>query len=156
VIMTRETDKFVDLGVQATMANRAGADLFINLHYNAAIDTSASGVETYSLTPAGAISTNGGTSTPVSPGHRNDSLNMLLAYQIHKSLLGRSAMQDRGLRRAAFQVLREIQMPGVLVEAGFLSNRGDFQKISNAAQRRAVARALADGIVLYKRQVERQ
>ena len=69
-VLTRETDLFVDLGEQAARANRAGADLFINLHYNAAVETEASGVETYCLTPAGAVSTNGGSPTPRRPRSR--------------------------------------------------------------------------------------
>jgi N-acetylmuramoyl-L-alanine amidase len=156
VVLTRETDKFVDLPEQAGMANRNGADLLINIHYNAAIETDANGVETYCLTPAGAISTNGGQSTPRSPGHRQDSFNPLLAYHIHKSLTSNCSFEDRGIRRAAFQVLREINMPGVLIEGGFLSNPKDAKKITDPAQRKAVARALADGILSYKRLVERK
>jgi len=113
VLLTRESDVFVDLGEQAARANRTGADLFINLHYNAAVEVDANGVETYCLTPAGATSTNGGSPTPRSPGHRQDNFNPLLAYQIHKALTGNCNFQDRGIRRAAFQVLREINMPGV-------------------------------------------
>jgi N-acetylmuramoyl-L-alanine amidase len=156
VLLTRETDIFVDLGEQAARANRAGADLFINLHYNAAIETDASGVETYCLTPAGAVSTNGGSPTPRSPGHRQDLFNPLLAYHIHKALTSTCAFPDRGLRRAAFQVLREINMPGVLIEGGFLSNSQDAAKITNPAHRRLVARAIVDGILSYKRLVERK
>jgi N-acetylmuramoyl-L-alanine amidase len=156
VLLTRETDVFVDLPEQAARANRAGADLFINVHYNAAVEVEASGVETYCLTPAGAISTNGGSPIPRSPGHRQDSFNPLLAYHIHKALTSNCAFQDRGMRRAAFEVLREINMPGVLIEAGFLSNPRDAQKITNSTQRAAVARAIVDGILSYKRLVERK
>jgi N-acetylmuramoyl-L-alanine amidase len=156
VVMTRETDVFVDLGEQAVRANRAGADLFINLHYNAAVETEPSGVETYCLTPAGAISTNGGSPTPRSVGHRQDQFNPLLAYHIHKTLTSTCAFPDRGLRRAAFQVLREINMPGVLIEGGFLSNPQDAAKITNPGHRRLVARAIVDGVLSYKRMVERK
>ncbi len=156
VVMTRETDVFIDLPQQAAHANRVGADLFINLHYNAAVETEASGVETYCLTPAGATSTNGGSPTPRSVGHRQDQFNPLLAYHIHKALTSTCAFPDRGLRRAAFQVLREINMPGVLIEGGFLSNAQDAAKITNPAQRRMVARAIVDGILSYKRMVERK
>jgi len=156
VIMIRETDVFVALPEQAARANRAGADLLLNIHYNAALEVEANGVETYCLTPAGATSTNGGSPTPRSPGHRQDMFNPLLAYQIHKSLTSTCGLQDRGLRRAAFQVLREINMPGVLIECGFLSNPQDAQKITNPAQRNAVARAIVDGILSFKRLVERK
>ncbi len=156
VLTTRETDVFIDPGEQAARANRAGADLFLTLHYNAAVEVEASGVETYCLTPAGAISTNGGSPTPRSPGHRQDAFNPLLAYHIHNALTANCNYQDRGIRRAAFQVLREVSMPGVLIECGFLSNPRDAQKITNPAQRRVVARAIVDGVLSYKRLVERK
>jgi N-acetylmuramoyl-L-alanine amidase len=156
VILTRETDIFIDLGEQAARANRVGADLFINVHYNAAAEVDANGIETYCLTPAGAISTNGGSPTPHSPGHRQDLFNALLAFQIHRALTQNCALQDRGMRRAAFQVLREINMPGVLIEGGFLSNPRDAEKITNAAQRNIMARAIVDGVLSYKRLVERK
>ncbi|HTG44982.1 MAG TPA: N-acetylmuramoyl-L-alanine amidase [Verrucomicrobiae bacterium] len=156
VMLSRETDVFIDLPAQAAQANRVKADLFITIHYNAAVDREPNGVETYCLTPAGATSTNGGSPTPKSPGHRQDGFNPLLAYQIHKSLTSNCAFQDRGIRRAGFQVLREITMPGVLIEGGFLSNPVDAKKITSAAHRSTAARAIVDGILSYKRLVERK
>jgi N-acetylmuramoyl-L-alanine amidase len=156
VIMTRETDVFVDLEEQAARANRAKADLFITLHYNAAAEIDAKGLETYCLTPAGAISTNGGSPMGRSPGHKQDSLNSLLAYQLHRSLIQNAGLEDRGIRRAGFVVLRNITMPGVLIEGGFLSNPGDAEKICSANDRRTAARAIVDGIMSFKRLVERK
>jgi N-acetylmuramoyl-L-alanine amidase len=77
IVMTRVTDKFIELDEQADIANHAKADLFITIHYNAATDSSANGIETYCLTPEGASSTNGGSPVHHATGHRNDSLNML-------------------------------------------------------------------------------
>jgi N-acetylmuramoyl-L-alanine amidase len=155
VVMTRETDKFIDLEPQAAFAKKAKADLFITVHYNAVADVDPKGVETFALTPAGAISTNGGTPNQWSPGNKFDSSNMLLAQQVHKSLLRKTDFEDRGIRRAGFMVLRHLQMPGVLIEAGFMSNPSDAKKIYSAAHRKVVARAIADGIVNYRALVER-
>ena len=155
VKLTRETDMFVDLEPQAAIARRAKADLFITVHYNAVADIEPKGVETFSLTPAGATSTNGGTPSPRSTGNRNDSLNHLLGYQVHKSILKNTDFEDRGLRRAGFMVLREIDMPGILIEGGFMSNPGDAKKIYSAEHRKLVARAIADGVLSFKRLVER-
>jgi N-acetylmuramoyl-L-alanine amidase len=156
VVMTRSSDVFVDLDEQADIANRAGADLFITIHFNAALNDDPKGVETYCLTPEGATSTNGGRPVREAVGNRNDSLNMLLAYQVHKYLLRNSDFEDRGLRRANFMVLRNIKMPGVYVEGGFLSNRSDAAKITSATQRQKMARAITDGVLAYKRLVERK
>ena len=156
VLMTRQDDRFVELEDQAALANRARADLFITLHYNAFPEAEAKGVETYCLTPAGAVSTNGGEPSLPSPGHALDALNALLAYQVHKFILQNTEFADRGVRRASFVVLRQIKMPGILIEGGFLSNPSDAEKIANPASRHKTARAITDGILAYKRLVERQ
>ena len=156
VMLTRETDMFVDLEPQAAIARRAKADLFISVHYNAVADVEPKGVETFSLTPAGATSTNGGSPNSRSPGNKNDSLNLSLAHQVHKSILQRTDFEDRGLRRAGFMVLREIDMPGILIEGGFMSNPGDAKKIYSAEHRKVVARAIADGVLNFKRLAERK
>ncbi len=156
VIMTRTSDVFVDIEEQAEIANRANADLFIAVHYNAATVLEAKGIETYSLTPEGTTSTNGGSPMPKSPGHKNDSLNILLAQRIQKSLLRDTEFADRGIRRAGFMMLRNIKMPGVLIEGGFLSNPFDAQKIYHPVYRRKVARAITDGILDYERLIERK
>jgi N-acetylmuramoyl-L-alanine amidase len=154
VILTRSSDVFVDVEDQAAMANKANADLFIALHYNAAPIVEAKGIETYCLTPGGAISTNGGSPMPSSPGHKYDTMNILLAYQIQKSLLKNTDFADRGIRRAGFMMLRKIKMPGVLIEGGFLSNHSDSEKIHSASYRRKVADAITDGVLRYKRVIE--
>ena len=154
VVMTRETDKFVDLEPQAAIARRAKADLFITVHYNAVDDADPKGIETFALTPAGAVSTNGGTPNQRSDGNKQDSHNLLLAYQVHKSMLKATDFEDRGIRRAGFMVLRHLTMPGILIEGGFMSNPLDARKIYSAEHRRVMARAIADGVAQYRRLVE--
>jgi N-acetylmuramoyl-L-alanine amidase len=156
VIMTRDSDVFVGLEAQASKANRAGADVFITVHYNAAGEVNVKGLETYCLTPAGETSTNGGTPSRRSPGNSVDTLNALLAYHVHKSLITDLGLADRGLRRAGFLVLRNITMPGVYIEGGFLSNPSDKAKIVSAKHRKAAARAVVDGVIRFKRLVERK
>ena len=156
VVMTRETDTFIDLEPQAEIARKAKADIFITVHYNAVADVDPKGIETFALTPAGAVATNGGTPSPRSPGNKYDEYNMLLAQQVHKAMLRKTDFEDRGIRRAGFMVLRQLQMPGILVEAGFMSNPSDAKKIYSAAHRKVVARAIADAVVNYKHLVERK
>jgi N-acetylmuramoyl-L-alanine amidase len=155
IITTRDTDEFISLEDQASRANRAGADLFLTVHYNAAREIDAKGVETYCLTPEGATSTNGGPPREKVIGNKNNSLNILFAYQMQKSILREMDMADRGVKRAAFVVLREIKMPGILVEAGFMTNPSDARKVFDPANRRKMAQAIVDAILEYKRIVER-
>ncbi len=161
VVMTRDADEFVDLDQRPEIARRQKADVFVSLHYNGAEGegSSASGVEVYCLTPAGASSTNTRGDSSISakawPGNLNNSRNMLLAFQVHKAIVGAVDGNDRGLRRARFAVLRNATMPAILVEGGFMSNPAEAKRIYSAAGRDQLARAIVDGILAYKRLVER-
>ena len=79
---------------------------------------------------------------------------MLLAYQVHKSMLKETDFEDRGIRRAGFMVLRHLNMPGILIEGGFMSNPSDAKKIYSSEQRKVMARAIAAGVVQYRKVVE--
>jgi N-acetylmuramoyl-L-alanine amidase len=159
VVLTRKRDTFPELSDRADIANRAGADLFVSLHFNAFIqDKSVNGAETYCLTPAGASSSNAGgagAGTGAYRGNANNEENICLAYQIQKSLVRSAASEDRGVKRARFQVLREVSMPAVLIETGFMSNAAEGRKIFDAKSRKVFARAIVDGIMAYKKSVER-
>jgi N-acetylmuramoyl-L-alanine amidase len=158
VLFTRTSDTFVDLPDRPLLANRRRADLFVSLHFNS-IETSRSevnGVETYSITPAGTTSTNarGEGDTRWVSGNGNDEKNLLLAYQVQKFLTRELAVEDRGLRRARFAVLRDAAMPAILIESGFMSHPVEGRKIFDAAYRRQLARAIVDGVLAYKRIVK--
>ncbi|MFO1497407.1 MAG: N-acetylmuramoyl-L-alanine amidase [Verrucomicrobiota bacterium] len=157
-VMIRNADRFIEREERINQAKRAKADIYIELHYNSAgpANTESRGVETYCLTPDGANSTNGGADEyGTLPGNRLDENNMLLAYKIHRSLVEDLGMADRGLRRARFEVLREAVMPAVLVEAGFMSNPDELRKIQDPTHRRQTAQSILDGLLAYRRTVER-
>ena len=162
VVLTRSKDIYVGLDERVMIARRAHADLFVSLHYNAASQGSpeARGIETYCLTPAGAPSTNARPeqhgATGELPGNLHNAHNVLLAFQVQKSMLARMRVEDRGIRRARFAVLRNTGMPAILVEGGFLSTPVEARNITSPAQRDALARAVAEGILAYKRLVERR
>src|SRR5207247_442321 len=116
------------------------------------------GAETYSLTPVGASSTNAGgevTDGGHQPGNRFDDQNEYLAYVIQRSLRNNMGVEDRGVRRARFAVLRDAVMPAVLIEGGFMSHPAESQKIYNPAYRRQMAGAIVRGILAYQARVER-
>jgi N-acetylmuramoyl-L-alanine amidase len=69
--------------------------------------------------------------------------------------VGAVATNDRGVRRARFVVLRNATMPSVLVEGGFMSDPEEAKRIYSVAGRDQLARAIADGVLAYKRLVER-
>ena len=116
---------------------------------------SAKGLETYWLTLANGESTNGGQSHGYMPGNRRDRENLTLAYQVHRSILDTFDFADRGVRRANFAELRLAEMPAVLIEGGFMDSREDALTIYSDARRAKFAAAIVDGVLAYKRLVER-
>jgi N-acetylmuramoyl-L-alanine amidase len=157
VVMTRSTDTFVELESRVETANRRKADLFVSLHFNSAEDASVSGAEVYCMTPAHESSTNArgeGTQNGAYPANRLDSKNVLFAHSVQKALEKNLNIEDRGIKRARFAVLRSVEMPAVLVEGAFMSNKGDAKKISDPKWRQQLAGAISEGILAYKRLVE--
>ncbi len=159
VTLTRQTDSFVPLPDRPEIARKRDADLFISLHFNAVIakKNEVQGIEVYCLTPAGARSTYARgdySDTSAWKGNRFDSKNVLLAYQLQKALVRELPVADRGVKRARFAVLRTAQMPGVLIESGFMSHPSESKKILDPEYRRQLARAIVDGILAYKKTIE--
>jgi N-acetylmuramoyl-L-alanine amidase len=159
VSLTRTSDSFVELPTRPDLARSRGADLFISLHFNAADSSrdSVQGAEVYCLTPAGASSTNArgeGAGAGSFPGNRQNDKSLFLAYLMQKSLTHNLAVEDRGVRRARFAVLRDAVMPALLIEAGFMSHPAEGRRIFNPAYREKMARAIVEGLLAYKRAVE--
>jgi N-acetylmuramoyl-L-alanine amidase len=154
IVLTRADDRYVGLPDRPAIANRAGADLFVSIHFNSLPNNGRiGGVETYALTPAGVRSTaaaaRGADDRIVHPGNRQDHWNTVLCAAIHRQLVDRLRAPDRGMKRARFAVLRTIRCPAVLVEAGFLSNETEARKIRTPAYRQHIAQAIAAGIHDY-------
>jgi N-acetylmuramoyl-L-alanine amidase len=160
VVLTRTGDTYPDLNERPAIANRRGADLFVSLHFNSADSVAARsvhGVEVYCLTPSRAPSTNTRGPTRAAgfqPGNRLDSKNILLAYQIQRAMVNRLGAEDRGVRRARWEVLRTPEMPAVLIEAGFMTHPVEAKKIYNSTHRQQMAQAITAGILAYKKAVE--
>jgi len=161
VCYTRTKDSFVELPARAELAQKRGADLFVSLHFNAwdgpGPDT-AKGAEVYCMTPARTSSTNArgeGSDTGSYAGNRFDTKNVLLAYQVQKSIIARLGLEDRGVKRARYAVLRMAEMPAILIESGFLSNPAESKRIYDPQFRQQLAQAIVHGIQAYDRAVYR-
>ncbi len=155
VIMTREGDYFVPLEVRAKIANAARNSIFVSIHFNATNDDpNATGFEIFSFTPRGAPSTSDGSVTASSvnmqPGSSVDAQSLALSACIYHSVLGQLREYDRGIKRARFAVLRLTKVPAVLIEGGFLTERGESKLISNKDWRGKLAGAIGMGIESYQ------
>lgn len=129
VMLTRETDIFVELSDRARMANAAKADLFVSVHCNSAgSNARATGMEVYHYTHASEASKRA-------------------ARDIYDKLLPVCGLRGRGVKANNYAVLRETAMPAVLVELGFISNPSDRAKLTDFAWQDDAAQAIADGII---------
>src|SRR6266513_1830037 len=154
VIMTREGDYFVPLEVRAQIANAARDSIFISIHFNATDrDPNATGFEIFSFTPRGAPSTSDNSlalsALNMQAGSTVDTQSMALSSCIYHSLLGHIPEFDRGIKRARFAVLRLTRVPAVLIEGGFLTERGESQLIAKKDWRVKLAQAIGAGVENY-------
>jgi N-acetylmuramoyl-L-alanine amidase len=155
VVMTRTTDEFVPLEARAKVANRLPRSLFVSVHFNSG--GNGTGVETYALSPKGvpSMASDGAKVSEIAvyPGNARDAENSALATATHAALVDSCDMVDRGVKRARFLVIRETVVPGVLVEAGFLSHVEDSRRIASPWYRQQVAGAILQGVRNYRRAV---
>ncbi len=152
VRMTRADDTYLTLKQRSDYAAKAGADLFVSIHADAAGAASANGIETFVLTAPGCDSSNHyGQAGNKSAGKGNtyDAANAILGFSIQSNLIKTAKRSDRGLRRARFAVLKQAPCPAALVECGFLSNPEEEALMIDANYREAVARGISNGIIGY-------
>jgi N-acetylmuramoyl-L-alanine amidase len=154
-VLTRTSDRTLSLEDRVALATGKHADLFVSIHLNSG--GSADGIETYCSPPAGAVSTSnpfrrffGHPDSPC-PNNRYDEKNVWLAHCVQRSALHATGAADRGVRRARFVVIRDATCPAILIEGGFLSNRAEEQRILTADYRERLAKAIADGILEYRK-----
>lgn len=184
VIYTRSTDVYVPLAERGIIANKAGADLFISIHINAATNQSARGTSTHvmGMDKQGknlevAMRENDvvvyeddyttryegyNAGDPASYimfslmqyAHQDQS--MMFAEIVQKHYKQALPMPDRGTTQEPFLVLWRASMPSVLTEIGFLSNATDRTYVTSDKGQTEAAQALCEAFGEYKRQVERR
>jgi N-acetylmuramoyl-L-alanine amidase len=155
VVMTRSTDTFVPLEERTRIANRHDNALFISIHFNSG--GNGTGLETYTLAPRGVPSmmADGPRISDLDPcpGNVRDAENIALATATHAAFVVNSKMYDRGIKRARFVVIRDVTIPGVLVEGGFLSNAYDARLIASPDYRQRMAASIYQAVMTYRRVV---
>jgi N-acetylmuramoyl-L-alanine amidase len=155
VIMTRESDVFVPLELRARIANAQKDSVFVSIHFNATDrNPAATGFEIYSLTPVGSPSSQDDDLALSFISRQNgspfDAQSSELSVSIYHSIIGQIGEFDRGIKRARFAVLRLTKTPAVLIEGGFLTERGESRLIANKDWRAKLAQAISAGIENYR------
>lgn len=186
VLYTRNSDRFVELNQRAEIANKAHADLFISIHCNALDRrrTSPQGVETfvlglhrskdnldvakaenavimyeddYSVKYEG-FNPNEPESYIIFEFMANEFLSqsVYLATLVQNQLVKRSKRVNRSVRQAGFLVLREVAMPSILIELGYISNRQDEKYLKSASGQSSLASSIYEGFKEYKREYDKK
>ena len=155
VIMTRTTDTFISLGGRVAFANKVPNSIYVSLHFNSG-GSSATGIETFALSPQGSASVYGANSSDAYAfkGNQRDSENIALATAVHASVISHFKLVDRGVKRARWHVLRGLDRPGVLFEGGFVTNANDGRLIAAENFRTELATTIAQALMNYRRALQ--
>lgn len=172
--LVREGDYYIKLRQRIQRARKQGADLFISIHADSFKDSKANGASVYILSEKGESSEAarwlaerenradliGG----VSLDDKGDILAQVLldlsqsaskaaSYEfgesVLKSLSKVTKLHKRKVQQAGFAVLKSPDIPSILVELGFISNRDGERNLSRSHHRETLANALLDGIRGY-------
>jgi N-acetylmuramoyl-L-alanine amidase len=176
VVLTRRTGEFVPLEERTAIANREKADLFLSIHANAHRQSGVRGVETYFLNfamneeaeavaareNATSVQTMGTLPAIVKAITLNDKLvesrefaGLLQTALVRRLRAQSSGLRDHGVKTAPFVVLIGAQMPSVLTEIAFLTNRSEAGLLKQTAYRQHIAQALKDAVVRYQESLKR-
>ena len=129
------------LSRRARLANSLNADLFVSIHQNKFSSEAAHGTEVYYSTK----NADSGYNQPANLS-RKINISKQLASKISSSISNDCGFYNRGPKDGNLYVCRNTQMPSVLIECGFISNRSDVSKLSNPVMQQMIANSIANGV----------
>lgn len=127
VILTRESDVYVDLRKRVAIGHQADADAFISIHYDAIDDSSVTGFTTY----------------------YTNSYQKEIADYVHAGLASKVSIRDRGVQAGNYLVLRENRQNAILIELGYLSNPTEERSITSEYYREQATLGIYQGLLNY-------
>jgi len=173
-VMTRNGDYFIPLGMRVVKARRAHADLFVSIHADSYIRSSAKGSSVFALSEHGATSAAarwlakneneadliGGVNIDTKdPYLARTLLDLSQTATISDSLkLGKFVLGQLGdinnlhrgyVEQAGFAVLKAPDIPSILVETAFISNPSGERHLRNPRFQEKIAKAIFDGVKRY-------
>ncbi|MBL7072057.1 MAG: N-acetylmuramoyl-L-alanine amidase [Candidatus Omnitrophica bacterium] len=178
VTMTRDSDIFIPLGKRARIANENDADLFVSIHANANNNRWIKGFEIYCLTDkatddnARALAASENSALEYEEGSFANSSKMTeaivwdlkfsenreesieLAESIYEDVSEKMNLKKKNVRSARFYVLKGTEMPSVLVELSYLSNKTDENNLKKSSYKQKLAEGIVSGILNYKGKYE--
>ena len=173
-LLTRDADFFIPLQQRVAKARRVRADLFVSIHADAFIKSTARGSSVFVLSENGATSSAarwlaqrenaadliGGVNLDVKDPHlARTLLDLSQTATINDSLkLGKSVLAELGnintlhkahVEQAGFAVRKAPDIPSILVETAFISNPDEEKRLTNGAYQDKMAEAILRGIKRY-------
>ena len=173
VYLTRNRDIYIPLRQRVNIARKHNADLFISIHADAIKRKSVRGMSIYTLSEtasdkeAAALARKENQSDIIAgidfadqppevanilidlAQRETKNLSVKFANLVVDNARGKTRLLDRTHRFAGFRVLKAPDVPSVLVELGFLTNRQDEKQLVSAAWRRKMAAALVKSVTVY-------
>jgi N-acetylmuramoyl-L-alanine amidase len=173
-VLTRDGDYFISLRERNLRARRAKADLFVSIHADAIANPDVSGSSVYVLSERGASSeaarwlAERENAADLKGGIKLDdkdaalanvlldlsqtasiAASMVAAENVLKALDRVGEVRKPRVQQAGFVVLKSPDIPSMLVETAFISNREDERKLATPAHRVKLANAIFAGIEQY-------
>lgn len=179
VHLTRDRDIYIPLGERVNIARRHNADLFISIHADSISRKNVRGLSIYTLSEtasdreAAALARKENRSDIIAGIDFGDqppevtnilidlaqretkNLSVKFAGMVVNKMQGKTILLDRTHRFAGFRVLKAPDVPSVLIELGFLTNRSDERQLQSTKWRRQVASALLTAINGYFASIKR-
>ena len=134
VILTRSKDVYVSLPKRVQVANKAKGALFVSIHFNSAKNTLAEGVEIFYYKDKA--------------GSRMEKSKKLAASAL-KYVLKETGAVSRGVKVGNFHVIRETDMPAIIVEAGFMTNSKEWEDLRKKSYLEKISKGIAEGVNKY-------
>lgn len=139
VIMIRDTEGPINMSLyeRSVLTNNANADAFVEIHGDSAANQSATGIGTWLYTD----------NTRLTTAAQKDMRNEF--GSVMNQALTNATGQPAYVKYGNFSVLRETEVPCVLVECGFLSNPGDAARLATTAYQEKLAQGIYNGLANY-------
>lgn len=173
VALTRDSDRFLVLEERYGIAQRLGADMFISIHADAAENHEATGAAIYTLSETAsdreaarlaARENRANMLGNIDLGGQSADVRSILIDLTQRETMNLSSDFARTLQRvsadsipfrrgshrfAGFVVLKAPDIPSILLEAGFITNSADAERLASAGGQQAIARGLTAGILAH-------
>ena len=135
VLLTRSKDIYVSLPKRVSLANKTESTIFVSIHFNSAKNALAEGIEIFFFQEKSS----------------RTSASKQLAQFVLQGVVGQTDSFSRGVKSGNFYVIRETQMPSIIVEAGFMTNNSEWSCLRKKSYLERISKGIALGVDKYLR-----